>query len=230
MRILCALVLAHVIVGLARMSKEQLVHGVRYMKSLDTDRSHHFPWPWEKVCRDAPGYRSSSFLDGSQEFQVWKTQLSLFVHWRWNFEVSRQNPKCFVIIPGDHHLRILYVCWAQGRVLHYRPRKLLNSCCHSFGWSREVVWLREFFTIAEIQGEVMSCFTPPPLPTFQVRKAPPVTNTCIDFAGPLHVRGAGGAQFKVWIVLYTFCVTRVIHLDISAPPQKRCTCIDDTIR
>ena len=43
----------------------------------------------------------------------------------------------------------------------------------------------------------------------------------MDFAGPLYVNHPSEAQSKVWIVLYTCCVTRAIHLDLvsdmSAP-------------
>ena len=37
----------------------------------------------------------------------------------------------------------------------------------------------------------------------------------VDFAGPLSVRkGSSGGSRKVWICLFTFLVTRAIHLDI----------------
>ena len=56
---------------------------------------------------------------------------------------------------------------------------------------------------------------PPPLPTFRVTEEPAFTFTGVDFAGPLYVRSSewdvGG---KVWICIYTCCVTRAIHLDI----------------
>ena len=71
--------------------------------------------------------------------------------------------------------------------------------------------------------EGKSCHAPPsmlPL-VFRVREVPPLTSTGVDFAGPLLVKNAGGAQSKVWIVLYTCCVTRAIYLDLvpemSAP-------------
>ena len=42
-----------------------------------------------------------------------------------------------------------------------------------------------------------------------------VTFTGVDFAGPLYIRDttAAGAQ-KVWICLYTCCISRVVHLDL----------------
>ena len=52
----------------------------------------------------------------------------------------------------------------------------------------------------------------PPLPDFRVREAPPFTFTGVDFAGPLYVRDN---EEKVWLCLYTCCVTRAVHLEIA---------------
>ena len=54
---------------------------------------------------------------------------------------------------------------------------------------------------------------PPPLPAFHVWEAPPSTNTGKDFAGPLYIKNCGGGQSKVWIALYTCCITRAFHLE-----------------
>ena len=43
----------------------------------------------------------------------------------------------------------------------------------------------------------------------------PFSYTGVDFAGPLYVRDmVTSATRKVWICLYTCCVTRAVHLDI----------------
>lgn len=45
--------------------------------------------------------------------------------------------------------------------------------------------------------------------------APAFTFTGFDYAGPLYVNGEKKkTEKKVWICLYTCCVTRVVHLDI----------------
>ncbi len=49
----------------------------------------------------------------------------------------------------------------------------------------------------------------PPLPFFRVNEAPPFSYTAVDYAGPMYV----GKQ-KVWICLFTCCVTRATHLEI----------------
>ena len=56
---------------------------------------------------------------------------------------------------------------------------------------------------------------PPPLPEFRVTEAPPFSSTGVDFAGPLYVKTHGLTRSKkVWICLYTCCVTRAVSIDI----------------
>ena len=53
---------------------------------------------------------------------------------------------------------------------------------------------------------------PPALPTFRVQEQAPFTFTGVDYAGPLYTRSNGAN--KVWICLFTCCVTRAIHLEL----------------
>ena len=46
-------------------------------------------------------------------------------------------------------------------------------------------------------------------------EAPPFSSTGVDFAGPLYVRTHGLTKSKkVWICLYTCCVTRAVSIDV----------------
>ena len=65
----------------------------------------------------------------------------------------------------------------------------------------------------QISREPYSPPPAPPLPFFRVKEAKPFSYTGVDFAGPLYVRVTSAAR-KVWICLYTCCVTRAVHLDI----------------
>lgn len=49
---------------------------------------------------------------------------------------------------------------------------------------------------------------------FRVKEEPPFTYTGVDFAGSLHSTSTN----KAWICLFTYLVTRAVHLDIT----KRC--------
>ena len=52
------------------------------------------------------------------------------------------------------------------------------------------------------------------LAVFRVTKAPPFSKVGIDFAGPLYAKQIHGEMKKVYIVLFTVCVTRAIHLEL----------------
>ena len=57
---------------------------------------------------------------------------------------------------------------------------------------------------------------PPPLPPFKVQEKPPFSFVGVDFAGPVYIKlskRSEGAE-KAWIVLYTCCVVRAVHLDV----------------
>ena len=65
------------------------------------------------------------------------------------------------------------------------------------------------------QGKPYSPPSAPPLPSFRVNEARPFSHTGVDFAGPLYTRDTvASASKKVWICLYTCCMTRAVHLDI----------------
>ena len=51
----------------------------------------------------------------------------------------------------------------------------------------------------------------PPLPHFRVQESFPFTCIGVDYAGLLYIKGP---QPKAWIVLFTCCVTRALHLDL----------------
>lgn len=51
------------------------------------------------------------------------------------------------------------------------------------------------------------------LPAFRAKRAAPFENSGVDFAGPLFAKTKGGMS-KVYIALFTCCVTRAVHLEL----------------
>ena len=173
-------------------------------------------------------------LKRHKNFAIWKKQFFLFeddsgvlrcqgrIGNAVNLPYSTKHP---VILPGDHQLTTLYIRRAHERVLHNGVKETLAELRSQF-WvirGRSIVkrLLHSCYICRRYEGGLGRVPPPPPLPAFRVHEAPPFTNTGVDYAGPLYVRNSGRSQSKVWIVLYTCCVTRAIHLDLvsdmSAP-------------
>ena len=69
--------------------------------------------------------------------------------------------------------------------------------------------------MCRFEGKPFTAPLPPPLPKFRVQESRPFSHTAIDFAGPLHVKTFGVTKSeKMWICLYTCCVTRVVHINV----------------
>ena len=70
-------------------------------------------------------------------------------------------------------------------------------------------------TCCRFEGLPYSAPLAPPLSEFRANEAPPFTHAAVDFAGPLCVRGTNKSEEgKVWICLFTCCVTRAVHLEL----------------
>lgn len=76
--------------------------------------------------------------------------------------------------------------------------------------------IRKCVTCRRFEAQPYRVPPPPPLPPFRVQEEPPFTFTGVDFAGPIYIKGdvSKKCDVKVWICLFTCCVTRAIHLDM----------------
>ena len=170
---------------------------------------------------------SQSNLPKNDKFTSWVQQFRLFKDhtglWRCGGRLNHSEiqdlAKFTIFLEKNHHLTHLIVkdchkrvkhsdvgdtlmelrsrCWVvQGRQL---VKKILYGCviCRRFG------------------GTPYRAPPPPPLPWFRMKEAPPFSYTAVDFAGPLYVRDTLTSQSrKVWLCVYTCCVTRATHLDV----------------
>ena len=63
-------------------------------------------------------------------------------------------------------------------------------------------------------------FRTPALPAFQIQEEPPFTFTGVDYAGPLYTRSREAS--KIWIYLFTCCVTCAIHPELVTDMSTEC--------
>ena len=125
---------------------------------------------------------------------------------------SALNP---VLLDKSHHLSTLIVRDCHERTMHGGEKTTLTELRSKY-W---IVRGRQF--VRRILHQCVRCrrqhgkpYQPPP-PQFWVRESQPVSSTGVDFAGPLYIRGTTlSSSRKVWICLYTCCVTRAVHLEL----------------
>ena len=65
-----------------------------------------------------------------------------------------------------------------------------------------------------VEGKLYKLPPPPPLPSCRMEEAPAFTCIGLDYIGPLYVNSAKGEDRKVWICLFTCCVTRAVHFEV----------------
>ena len=135
-----------------------------------------------------------------------------------------------IILPKGHYLTTLQIRECHARVLHSGVRNTLAELRSRF-WvpkGRQAVKqvLNRCVLCKKMEGK---SFRVPPaasLPDFRVNTAPPYSKTGVDFAGPLFVKGKSDQMTKVYIALFTCCLTRAVHLELvehlSIETFKRC--------
>ena len=166
-------------------------------------------------------------LPGTDKFEVWSKQFGLFKDpsglWRCggrlkNSEVSF-SAKHPVLLDKDHWLTTLIVKDCHKRIMHGGDKATLTELRSKY-WivrGRQLVKriLHQCVMCRRFQGKPYQPPPAPPLPEFRVKEARPFSFTGVDFAGPMYVSDATTPTArKVWLCLYTCCVTRAAYLDI----------------
>ena len=158
---------------------------------------------------------SQTMLVQDDEFSDWKTQFGLYLDesgvWRWckgrlcnaDLPVTAKFP---IILPNGHHFTTLVVMDCHKRVMHGGMKETLTKL-------RSLLrrLLRSCVTCIRLDGQVYNVPRSPPLPHFRVQESFPFTYIGVDYAGSLYIKGP---QPKAWIILFTCCVTRTLHLDL----------------
>ena len=75
--------------------------------------------------------------------------------------------------------------------------------------------IRKCINCIRVQGKAHSVPPIAVLPEFRVQSVPPCINVGIDFAGPLYYKNKDAKMEKCYIVLYSCCTTRALHIGIA---------------
>ena len=158
-------------------------------------------------------------------FEKLKGQFGLFLDkdgvWRCGGRLSKAeipyDVRHPILLPQQHHLATLVVTRAHFRVLHNGENETLTEVRSKFwivkGQAFEKKCIHQCVVCKKFEGKSVVGLTPPPLPQFSVQQEPPFTFTGVDFAGPVYIKiGGATSESKVWICLYSCCVTRAVHL------------------
>ena len=135
-----------------------------------------------------------------------------------------------IILPRKNHLTKLIIRDCHERV-HDNGVTATLAELRSRYWvpkGRQEVKgvLSECVTCMKLKGKLYSSPPTAALPEFRVTEAPPFSKVGVDFAGPLYVKSKSREMEKVYIALFSCCMTRAVHLelveDLSAAAFRRC--------
>lgn len=165
-------------------------------------------------------------LSKNPKFEMWKRQFGVFTDehgiMRCMGRLSQAqlpaSAKYPILLDKSHYITSLFVRDSHKRVMHGGVKLTLTQLRSRF-WivqGRQFVrkLLYECVVCRRLGGRPYVAPPPPPLPGFRVKEEPPFTYVGIDFVGSLYVKSLNSPQQKVWICLYTCCVTRALHLDL----------------
>ena len=141
---------------------------------------------------------------------------------RWKGRLSKadlpSSIKHPILLDKGHHITTLIVQESHKRAMHVGVKLTLTELRARF-WiiqGRQFVkqLLCKCIIFRKLKGRPYQAPPSPPLPEFRVKECLPFAYTDLDFAGLLYVKNHTGPQQKVWICLYTCCITRAIQLDL----------------
>ena len=159
------------------------------------------------------------------DYDKYKSQLGvvsnggiLVCEGRMEFSDLSETAKRPILLPKNHKVSELVIRDCHDRVHHCKERATLAELRTRFWITKGRQYVKRVINSCLIcrKFEGKSYNVPPiaPLPDFRVTESPPFSRIGVDFAGPLFCKESKGKTTKVYIVLYTCCVTRAVHLDL----------------
>ena len=160
-------------------------------------------------------------------FPLWCWQFELFKDakgiWRCQGRLANSDlpteAKYPIFLFKTHHLTSLIIKDCHERVMHSGMKSTLTELQSHYwvvqGRQRVKQILHNCVICRRYQGTSYRPPPAPPLPSFRVTEARPFSYCGVDYAGPLFVRPiATSSPQKVWICLFTCCVTRAVHFEL----------------
>ncbi|XP_046857876.1 uncharacterized protein LOC124451299 [Xenia sp. Carnegie-2017] len=141
-----------------------------------------------------------------------------------------EETKFPTLLPKEGRLTELIVEHSHRKVHHSGVRATLAEIRSRYwipqGRQRVKSILNKCIVCKKLEGKSYNRPSEANLPAFRVEQSEPFSKTGVDFAGPLYVKNAPGGTDKVYIALFSCCVTRALHLDLvkdlSADEFVRC--------
>ena len=164
-------------------------------------------------------------LRGQQDYNKYKKQLGvvsnggiLVCEGRMDFSDLAQAAKKPTLLPKNHKFSELVIMECHERVHHCKERSTLAELRSRFWITKGRQYVKRVINSCLVcrrfKGKCYNAPPAPPLPRYRVTEAPPFSRIGVDFAGPLFCKESKGKTAKVYVVLYTCCVTRAVHLDL----------------
>ena len=165
-------------------------------------------------------------LEKDARFQSWKSQLQLFSDkhklWRCGGRLSKADlplsKKHPILLCKEHYFATLVTKHAHERCGHSGVKDTLTEVRTKYWFAKGRQFVRKILygclRCRKVEGLQFKAVPTPPLPEFRVKEAPPFSHCGVDYAGPLYVSTAEVSDNKVWICLFSCCVTRAIHLEL----------------
>jgi len=166
-------------------------------------------------------------LHSDTNFESWKCRLQLFTDesnvWRCggrltkaDIPYSKRHP---ILLHKQHHFATLITEHAHERTGHSGVKDTLTEVRSKYWFVKGRQFVRKTLykcvRCRKLEGKHYRAVPAPPLPEFRIKEAPPFAHCGVDYAGPLYIVAAEGSESeKVWICLFTCCITRAIHLEL----------------
>ena len=132
-----------------------------------------------------------------------------------DLEVGQKFP---IILPKEHKLTELIVLDCHKKVHHCKVGSTLAELRSRFWVTKGRQFVKKLlsacFVCKKLEGKPFESPPEAALPYFRVTEAPPFSCVGVDFAGPLMVKEENGLMRKCYIVLFSCCVTRAVHVEL----------------